>query len=152
LLTGCSPDRHGIVGNDWYEPRGHGHVYCVASGRYEQVPLPAEPAPDSRWAAQPRNVSPELLLASTVRDVLKEATAGRSRVVSLSFKDRSAVLPAGHNPDACYWLDVTAGRFVTSTYYRSRVHSWVADFNQRRPADRWFGRPWEPLRSDLDYG
>ena len=63
-------------------------------------------------------------------DALKSATAGKGRVVSLSLKDRSAILPAGRNPDACYWLDTHTGDLVTSTYYRDRVHGWVGDFNR----------------------
>jgi len=40
-----------------------------------------------------------------------------------------AVLPGGQHPDACYWYDSDDGLFVTSTWYRERVHAWVADFN-----------------------
>ena len=62
----------------------------------------------------------------------------------------NGVLPAGQHPDACYWFDTDTGMFVTSTYYRQRLHPWVADFNRRRPADAWFGRTWRKL-SGIDY-
>src|SRR5262249_3148283 len=94
--------------------------------------------------------SPDRLLSPTIADALKEATGGKGRVVSLSFKDRSAVLPAGRRPDACYWFDAS-GQAITSTYYRDGLHPWVAEFNQARPADKWFGRTWDRLRPDLDY-
>jgi hypothetical protein len=83
--------------------------------------------------------------------VLKETTGGKGRVVSLSFKDRSAILPAGQHPDSCYWLDTVTGTFVTSTCYRDRLESWVEDFNRQKPADHWFGQDWLRLRQDLDY-
>jgi hypothetical protein len=54
-------------------------------------------------------------------------------------------------PDACYWFFLSLGTFVTSTYYRDTPHSWVAEFNDARPADRWFGKDWTRLRPDLDY-
>jgi hypothetical protein len=154
LLTGCSPNRHGIVGNEWYQRDLGAPVYCVASDRDEQLPQPPErPGKESkRKGGRVGGASPERLLVPTVGDVLKDASAGRSRIVSLSFKDRSAVLPGGRQADACYWLDTSMGRFVTSTYYpRGRLHPWVAALNESRPADRWFGKEWTRLRPDLDY-
>src|SRR5262249_54320660 len=143
LLTGCSPDRHGIVGNEWYDRSAGAKVYCVAE-HYEQVPAGAS---GSRHGGG----SPGRLLAPTVGDQLQPPTGGQARVVSLSFKDRSAVLPAGRRPDACYWLDTGTGNFVTSIYYRGRPHSWVTEFNNGRPADRWRGQVWNRLLPDLDY-
>jgi hypothetical protein len=146
VAAGCSPDRHGVVGNEWYDREHKTKVNCVGSERYERVP----PAPGGTGATKMYpGVSPERLLAPTLADALKAATGGAARVVSLSFKDRGAVLPGGVRPDACYWFD--GGRFVTSTYYRDRPHDWVADYNAGRAADRWFGRQWTRLRPDLDY-
>jgi len=122
LLTGCSPDRHGIVGNDWFERRAGGNIYCVAADRHELVGLtPAAQVDKNR--KRKTGASPERLLAPTLGDALKDATAGHSRVVSLSLKDRAAVLMGGHLPDACYWLDDDTGLFITSTYYRTRSDS-----------------------------
>ena len=39
------------------------------------------------------------------------------RVIGMSLKDRSAILPAGRGADAAYWFDTKTGSFVTSTYY-----------------------------------
>ncbi len=149
ILSGCSPATHGIIENEWYDRDSDAIVSCVGSDRYERVPPAPPPARGTR--KKPTGVSPDRMLAPTLGDALKDATAGRGRVVGLSFKDRSAVLPAGHRPDACYWLDTTTGTFVTSTYYRDRPHPWVEEFNRGRPADRWFGQDWTRLRTDLDY-
>src|SRR5262249_39278231 len=54
-------------------------------------------------------------------------------------------------PDACYWFDLPTGSFITSTYYRERLHTWVAEFNKSRAVDRWFGKDWTRLRPNLDY-
>jgi hypothetical protein len=163
LLTGCSPAKHGVIDNDWYDRKAGTFVNCVESDRYQLVPAPehstfslARRTKDSEEGSEgtskkSKGVSPERLMMPTLGDVLKEATGGKGRVVSLSFKDRSAVLPAGHHADGCYWLDVTTGTFVTSTYYRDRLPSWVADFNSEKPADLWFGQEWTRLRPDLDY-
>jgi len=149
ILTGCSPDRHGIIDNDWYEREAGTQVSCVASERYQRVP-PAGSNATGRRSAQ-EGASPERLMAPTIGDVLKETTGGRARVVSLSFKDRSAVLPAGQHPDACYWFSGRGAEAITSTYCRDHVHPWVADFNQAHQADQWFRKEWTRLRPDLDY-
>jgi hypothetical protein len=154
LATGCSPERHGIVDNEWYDRSSGRLVYCVASDRFD--PLPPEPskeAPDTKARKEPvgGGSSPEWLLAPTLADALKEATGGKARVVALSLKDRSAVFLGGRRPDACYWFAPWRGAFMTSTYYSARLHPWLAEFNRGRSADRWFGQAWDRLRPDLDY-
>lgn len=150
LLTGCSPAKHGIVANDWYDRATGTSVNCVASIRYERVP--ALPAGESRPGKRdPGKVSPELLKAAAFGDVLKDATGGKARIVAISFKDRSAILPAGRKPDACYWFDTDSGTFVTSTYYGDHLHPWVEEFNRERAAEKWFDKEWTRYREDLDY-
>jgi hypothetical protein len=156
IATGRAPDTHGIVGNEWYDRAARAEVNCVESERYPRVPAPARD--ESRESADPAKkgkkylgVAPDRLLAPTLADALKEATGGKGRVVSLSLKDRGAVLPGGQHPDACYWYDSNDGMFVTSSWYRDRVHPWIAEFNNGHAADRWLGRQWTRLRPDLDY-
>jgi hypothetical protein len=156
VATGCSPETHGIVANEWYDRATRAEVNCVEAERYSRVP--PSPPEEAKGSADPAKkakkyagVGPERLLAPTLADALKEATGGRGRVVALSLKDRAAVLPGGRHPDACYWYDSKDGQFVTSTRYRDRLAPWVADFNAGRAVDRWFGREWTRLRPDLDY-
>jgi hypothetical protein len=153
LLTGCSPDKHGIVANEWFERGLGGIVNCVDSYGHEQVPSSQATAAEGNRRPRAPGASPERLLAPTVGENLKRATASRARVVSLSFKDRSAILPAGRRADACYWLDGDNGQFVTSTYYRGQPHGWVTGLNRAEPlpANRWFGLDWERLHPQLDY-
>jgi predicted AlkP superfamily pyrophosphatase or phosphodiesterase len=157
LATGCSPNTHGIIGNEWFDRVSGDAITSVDSDRYERVPASsAEPTKeddksDMSIVPKRKGVSPARLLAPTLGDALKDATGGKAKVVSLSFKDRSAALPGGRMPDACYWLDGTEGIFVTSTYYRDRPHDWVDEFNKSRIADRWFGKDWTKLNPDLDY-
>lgn len=146
LLTGCCPNRHGIVGNDWYDRKEARSAYCAATDRYELVPRI-----ESLIGKKVQAGTPDRLLAPTLADALKSATGGRAKVVNLSLKDRSSVLPGGRRPDACYWFESTTGQAVTSTYYRDVPHAWVARFNAERFIDRWAGHDWTRLRPDLDY-
>lgn len=158
ILSGCSGDRHGIVANNWYDRKEGAAVYCASSPRYERIPPPpmiAEPEPPKKEGEtedekKPKGFgAPERMLAPTLGDVVKEATHGQGKVFGLSLKDRSALLPAGKHPDGCYWFD--KGQFCTSTYYRDRLHPWVARFNEEHSFDRWYGKTWERLRPQLDY-
>jgi predicted AlkP superfamily pyrophosphatase or phosphodiesterase len=162
MLTGCCPDQHGIVMNQWYDRKTAAVVNCAESGRYQRVPAlqkAASDEPDLEKMNEEGPVkakgkfagSPEHILAPTIGDVLKEATDGKAKVVGLSFKDRSALLPVGKSADAVYWLDSADGMIVTSSVYRDSVHPWVADFNKARIADQWFAKDWTRLRGDLDY-
>jgi predicted AlkP superfamily pyrophosphatase or phosphodiesterase len=156
LLTGCSAERHGIISNDWWDRSAGATVSCAAEDRYQPVYSFRPPAEKNKSKGKDKEKSkgsgsPARLLAPTVGDVIKEITAGRGKVVGLSFKDRSALLPVGQHPDACYWFDLRSGQFVTSTYYRDTPHSWARDFNRAHPADQWFGRDWTRLRNDRDY-
>ena len=140
MLSGTCPDRHGIINNNWFE-KGE-IVYCAGSPRYELVPAPLTKPTKPRDAG-----NPDRLLAETVADVLKAAHP-QAKVFGLSLKDRSAILPSGKHPDGAYWF---TGQFVTSTYYRERVHPWVAEFNGSKIADKWFGTEWKRFRTDIDY-
>lgn len=141
VLTGTSPYKHGIVNNNWKDPKTGESVYCASADRYSTVP-----PPDSGKASP--SGAPDRMLSPSVADSLKQATGGKGKVFGLSLKDRSAIFPAGHTPDGAYWFD---DRFVTSTYYRDAVHPWVAKFNASGTAEKYFGRAWVRFRGDLDY-
>jgi predicted AlkP superfamily pyrophosphatase or phosphodiesterase len=161
MLTGCAPDQHGIVMNQWFDRKAALLVNCSESARYKRVPALSATIESETAVGETkteRNTvkerlagSPDYLLAPTLADALKEATGGKAKVVSLSFKDRSAILPVGKSGDAVYWLDSADGMIVTSTCYRDSVHPWVAEFNKARVPDQWFGKEWVRLRPDLDY-
>jgi hypothetical protein len=152
VLTGATPDVHGIVNNNWLE-NGAG-MYCAGSARYELVPpvpkFPPDPADKPAKGEAPAEKlagTPDFLLAETVADVLKADVPG-AKVFGLSLKDRSAILTTGKKPDGAYWF---YGTFGTSTYYADRVHPWVKAFNDSKRADRWFGTDWTRLRDEATY-
>jgi hypothetical protein len=148
MVTGRLPCDHGIVANEWYDRTAAALVNAARSERYRPLPEPpGKPKPaDLLGAAPVRRRLP------TVGDALHKASKGKSKLVSLSIKDRSAVLLAALlRGQLCYWFSTGAGKFVTSTYYADRLAPWVEQFNNARPADRWFGKDWARLLPELDY-
>jgi hypothetical protein len=150
LSTGAPPQVHGIPDNEWFDVQRGEEVSCVATDRYK--PVPDQPAPVGAVIRLKfgRGAAPTNLRAPTLSDSFKQATNGRGKVVALSYKDRSAVLPGGQRPDACYWIDDSVIA-ITSEYYRSKPHPWVEEFNRSRPTERWLGKEWTRLRNDIDY-
>jgi predicted AlkP superfamily pyrophosphatase or phosphodiesterase len=130
-LSGALPAVSGIIGNDWYDR---------ATGR--SVTSVSDPAEKIVGGAG-EGASPRRLLVSTLGDELKVATASRSKVIGLSLKDRSAILPAGHMADLALWYDTQTGRFVTSTFYGPALPEWVARFDEERKADGYGGATWK---------
>jgi hypothetical protein len=145
LVTGCTPSKHGVIANEWYDRALRQPVGAVGSGIYREVSLRGSPLGTPGSSAWPgRRLQP------SVGDSLKTAKP-RSKMVSLSIKDRSAVLLAALRATACYWFSTALGLFVTSTFYRDTPHPWVELLNKQRPADRYFGKDWTKLHPKLDY-
>jgi predicted AlkP superfamily pyrophosphatase or phosphodiesterase len=68
----------------------------------------------------------------------------RSRALSVSRKDRGAILPIGRAKESVFWY-ASNGNFTTSTYYSDTLPTWVKRFNARRIPQQYAGKAWEPL-------
>jgi predicted AlkP superfamily pyrophosphatase or phosphodiesterase len=74
----------------------------------------------------------------------------RSRALSVSRKDRGAILPVGRAHQEVYWYGGERG-FTTSTYYRDTLPAWVQRFNARGGHRRWAGQQWTLLLPESQY-
>lgn len=72
------------------------------------------------------------------------ATDASSRALSVSRKDRGAILPMGRAKTEVYWY-AQNGTFTTSSYYRDALPGWVNAFNGRRSAQALAGQSWDLL-------
>jgi predicted AlkP superfamily pyrophosphatase or phosphodiesterase len=68
----------------------------------------------------------------------------RSRALSVSRKDRGAILPLGRAHESVYWYG-TNGDFTTSRYYADTLPTWVGKFNARKLPRQYAGKAWMPL-------
>ncbi|MBC7471079.1 MAG: alkaline phosphatase family protein [Ramlibacter sp.] len=140
MLTGASPDRTGIIGNDWRDPATGAPVYNTGDTTATYIGHPTKPFDGT----SPRNLKVE-----TVGDVLRRADP-RSKVISISGKDRGAILPAGKSGTAYMYMG-HSGTFASTTYYMQQHPAWVTDFNDRKPADKYFKAQWTPLLPEAAY-
>ena len=74
----------------------------------------------------------------------------RSRALSVSRKDRGAILPVGRAHQSVYWY-AADGRFTTSTYYADTLPDWVRAFNARHEPQSYAGKAWTLLLPDSAY-
>ncbi len=137
FMTGAPPAMTGIIGNEWYDRELGKPVTSVSDDKAQYTALGAKEGT--------RAAAPHKLLGTTLGDELRLATQGQAKVIGLSYKDRSAILPAGKRPNGAYWFDLTTGNFVSSTYYFGDLPAWVKRFNQEAHCDKYFGAKWERL-------
>jgi hypothetical protein len=140
MLTGATPSVSCIIGNDWFDRESGKSVASITDETVKPVGAPGA-----------ATASPRRLLVDTLGDEMKLAAGvpkgatNAPRVIGVSLKDRSAIMPAGRGADAAYWFDTKTGSFVSSTYYMSDVPGWVHAFNDRRSADSLAGQAWLAL-------
>jgi predicted AlkP superfamily pyrophosphatase or phosphodiesterase len=140
VLSGAYPYRHGIIGNNWIDASGK-LVYCTEDARYKYIGEETE---------EHDGTSPAKLRVDTLGDQLRYASGNRSKVVTVSGKDRGAILLAGKTGTAYMYMD-KSGDFASSTYYMQQHPAWVERFRSAKPQDRYYAKSWKPLLPDAAY-
>ena len=139
LATGALPSVHGIATNSWIE---HGtKQYAVDDAAFPVL----APTPQDEHAVAAYGRGPARLLVPTLADTMKLDSSGRAHVVTLSHKDRAAILSAGHAADLAIWYDPQQGRYTTSTAYRTTLPAWLADLGKALPEQAMNEGTWSPL-------
>jgi len=119
-------------------PRSTGIVQNSAGVEDPQAPVIGGGGPGA---------SPFRFRGTTLTDWLRYKDP-RSRALSVSRKDRGAILPLGRAKQSVFWY-ATTGNFTTSTYYADTLPTWVQRFNARGLPAQYAGQQWTPL---LDAG
>jgi predicted AlkP superfamily pyrophosphatase or phosphodiesterase len=141
LFTGTYPAHNGIVAGNWFDSRKGRVIYNCEDDRYPMIG--EEPATGKGRA-------PTNLMSSTIGDELVISSNSRSRVFSVSIKDRGAILPGGHTGKA-FWYSKSDGSFVSSTYYYKDYPDWVKQWNSKKLADRYKNTSWTLLHDASTY-
>lgn len=140
LFTGATPSIHGIIENNWYDPSLGRMVYCVEDENVKPVGT----------ASEDFKRSPTNLYSTTFSDELTWAQ-GDNQSYSISIKDRSAVLSAGHAADGAYWFDSETGDFGTSSFYEESLPNWLIDLNAKDLPQAYLKKEWTLSVSSEEY-
>jgi predicted AlkP superfamily pyrophosphatase or phosphodiesterase len=136
-VTETAPGHATVLSGRW--PR---HTGIIDNGRGvgdSAAPLLEVPGPGA---------SPRRFAGTALFDWLHAADTA-ARALSVSRKDRGAILPVGRAREEVYWYQ--AGQFTTSRYYRDSLPPWVRAFNARRVPLRSADREWTLLLPDSAY-
>ncbi|MET3116009.1 putative AlkP superfamily pyrophosphatase or phosphodiesterase [Undibacterium sp. GrIS 1.8] len=135
VLTGAYPYQHGIIGNEWIDRASMSSMYCTQDAAYTYL---------NEETKSSDGTSPANLRVSTLGDELRYSNGNLSKVVTVSGKDRGAILLAGKTGTAYMYMG-KSGNFATSTYYQKENPEWVKTFSAAKPQDRFYGKQWKPL-------
>ncbi len=142
ILTGAYPYQHGIIGNNWVNPANGGSMYCTEDTAYKYV---GDEKTDPHDGTSPAN-----LRVDTLGDQLRYATGQQSRVITVSGKDRGAILLGGKTGTAYMYME-GSGNFASSTFYMKEHPQWVQKYQAGKPQERYYGVKWKPLLADAAY-
>jgi predicted AlkP superfamily pyrophosphatase or phosphodiesterase len=134
LGTGTYALGHGILANEWWDPKVRRIVTSVEDESTKPLGLP-EGIKGEKWSSSPHN-----LQTDTIGDELKLATNGKAKVYGVAFKDRAAILPVGFSADGAFFIDPQSGAFVTSTYYMQQAPTWLVQFNAGKTRESYLNR------------
>jgi len=140
IYTGTTPSNHGIVGNDWYDRDKNTLINCVEDSAVKPV------GTNSLYGF----CSPINLKTNTITDQLK-MTYPNSKVISMSIKNRGAILPGGHLSDGSYWYDYDTGDFITSTFFKEQMPKWVNKFNEDDFIEKKMKGEWNTILNITEY-
>jgi predicted AlkP superfamily pyrophosphatase or phosphodiesterase len=140
VLSGAYSHRSGVIGNEWRDAQTGEPEYCAGDTSASYIGHPTNPLDGT---------SPKNLKAETLGDVLRKLNPD-SKVISVSGKDRGAILPAGKTGTAYMYMSAT-GQFASTTYYMKEHPGWVNTFNGKKLADQYFKSQWKALLPESDY-
>jgi len=128
LGTGAEPRRSGVAGNSWFDRSAGRWVDVTEDPAHLTVP----PHPHDDGA------SPKYRLL--------EATGAGKKVLSLSHKERAAILMAPSHDAFAAWYEPNQAAFVTSTAYAPARPAWLDALAKEHPiAPRLETYTWTPL-------
>ena len=137
LSSGLYPGNGGMIGNRWFDRNIGRSWYCV------------EDTSSIELSDSSTGRSYQYINNTTLGDWLKTSIPN-SKVVSISGKDRSAVLLGGKNPEIVLWDDRNGG-YTTSSSYSLSLPDWVTRFNQNMKVDTYLDSTWNRILPEEIY-
>ncbi len=142
ILSGAYPYQHGIIGNSWVNGATGGSMYCTEDTAHTYL---GNEKTDPHDGTSPAN-----LRVDTLGDQLRYATGQKSKVITVSGKDRGAILLGGKTGTAYMYME-ESGNFASSTFYMKEHPQWVQKYQAGKPQERYYGVKWKPMLADSAY-
>ncbi len=132
IATGAFPHTHGVFQNAWWDRDARRQMSCTDDPKATDLGYGVPVAGgDSAYRLQ----------IPTFTDVMR--TERHARVVSLSLKERSAIMLAGRGGDAVTWRSNALDGWVTSSVFAAGPVPAVKAFVEANPPGADFGKTWD---------
>jgi arylsulfatase A-like enzyme len=132
VTSGTLPRTHGAVHNEWFDRAQQKTVTCTADPSVRNLGYAAQATGGDSAAS---------LRVPALADRLRSERS--AQVVTLSIKERSAIMLAGHGPAAVVWRSGLA--WVTSTAFGPGLVDEVQSALAHHPVEDDFSKAWERL-------
>jgi predicted AlkP superfamily pyrophosphatase or phosphodiesterase len=129
--TGSFPYRHGMILNNWFDPKTGKSPYCTDDPSVTEISY--------NRLSPVQGDSGKLMLVPALGEQLMDR-GGRS--VALSLKPRSAVTLTGHKATAVAWFDDRGG-WTTSTAFTKEPVPFLQAFIDGNPITADYDKVWE---------
>jgi predicted AlkP superfamily pyrophosphatase or phosphodiesterase len=134
IATGSFPHTHGVFQNAWWDRDARKQMTCTEDPRTTDV---------GYGVTVTGGDSPYRLQVPTFGDQMRMQR--QAHVVSLSLKDRSAIMLGGHGGDVVTWLTNTLDGWATSSVYSETGVPAVKAFIDANPLTADFGKTWDRI-------
>jgi predicted AlkP superfamily pyrophosphatase or phosphodiesterase len=134
VSTGAFPHTHGVFQNAWWDREAGKQMSCTEDPKSTDA---------GYGVAVTGGDSAYRLLVPTFTDTMREKL--HAHVVSLSLKDRSAIMLGGHGGDAVTWLSNGLDGWVTSSAFTAQPVPAVKAFIDANPTSADFGKTWDRM-------
>ncbi len=141
IYTGANPCNHGIISNQWYDRLQRKTVTAVGDVKYQTVGSSSTSGMSS----------PKRLQGTTLGDELRLSNFKQSKVISISWDNTSAILPAGRLGNGAYWFCEKTGSMVSGSYYMASLPEWMERFNAKQLSRRYSARVWNTSKDPVEY-
>ncbi len=130
--SGRHPGPAGVLGNSWYVPALKKSINCVEDSIAKPVGANGNPRSYNQTNA------------TAIGDWIKEKDS-RSKVYTVSAKDRASVFLGGKNADLPIYYNWN-GSFITSDYYTDKLPVWLSEINQSLDVNTYRDSVWDHLK------
>jgi len=134
IHTGFPPRETGIVANERIEGGKAAPILRDVTTKLVDV--------DGATGVVGSSIAP--LRVDTIADRFRK-TNPAADIVSVSLKDRAAIMGGGRAPTATIWFEASLDRFVSSTAFGTRLPTWARPHATTPAIELLRARPWELL-------
>lgn len=140
ISTGAFPHTHGVFQNAWWDRDARRQMTCTQDPNATDIGygIPVTGG-DSAYRLQ----------VPTFTDQMR--TGRKSRIASVSLKDRSAIMLAGHGGDAVVWMSNALDGWESSRVYGDQLQPVVKEFIEANPITADFGKTWDRMLPASSY-